>query len=79
MGWEHIEIPNGKLSLFCNAYITNKTAMNIICVHTPIITTLAFQRAYEPFEKYAVNVFAFDFSGEQEEALEIIGLPVNRL
>ena len=63
MSWEHIEIPNGKASLFCNAYITSKTAMNIICVHTPIITTLALQAAYEPFVKYGVNIFAIDFAG----------------
>ena len=68
MGWEHIKITNGEASLFCNAFITSKTAMNIMCVHTPIITTLALQRAYEPFEKYAVNVFAFDFSGTGKSA-----------
>ena len=63
MSWKHIEIQNGEISLFCNAYITSKTAMNIICVHTPIITTLALQAAYEPFIKYGVNIFAIDFSG----------------
>ena len=68
MGWEHIEIPNGELKLFCNANITSKTAMNIICVHTPIITTLALQKAYEPFEKYGVNVFAIDFAGTGKSA-----------
>jgi len=66
MGWEQIKIPNGEAGLFCNAYITSKTAMNIICVHTPIITTLALQRAYEPFIKYGVNLFAIDFSGTGE-------------
>jgi len=63
MAWEHTKISNGETELFCNAYITDKTAMNIICVHTPIITTLALQKAYEPFEKYGVNLFAIDFSG----------------
>ena len=63
MNWKHIQLPHEKSSLFCNAYITSKTAMNIICVHTPIITTLALQAAYEPFTKYDVNVFAIDFSG----------------
>ena len=70
MKWEHIEIPNGKTSLFCNAYITSKTAMNIICIHTPIITTLALQSAYEPFTKYGVNIFAIDFSGTGKSAGE---------
>lgn len=63
MSWEHIEIPNGKTSVFCNAHIKSKNAMNIIVTHTPIVTTLEMQQAYEPFEKYDVNVFAFDFSG----------------
>ena len=63
MSWEHIEIPNGEARLFCNTHIKSKTAMNIIVTHTPIVTTLEMQQAYEPFEKYDVNVFAFDFSG----------------
>lgn len=63
MGWEYIEIPNGQTYLFCNAYITSKTAMNIVVTHTPIVTTLEMQQAYQPFEKYNVNIFAFDFSG----------------
>ena len=63
MQWEHIKIPRGETDLFCNAYITGKSAMNIICVHTPIVTTLALQPAYEPFKKYGVNLFAIDFSG----------------
>jgi len=63
MGWEHIQILNGETRLFCNANITGKDAMNIICVHTPIISTLAVQPAYEPFVKYGVNIFAIDFSG----------------
>jgi len=66
MGWEHIKIPNGRTSLFCNSYIKNKAAMNIICVHTPIISTLALQKAYEPFINYGVNIFAIDFSGTGE-------------
>ncbi|MDR2183803.1 MAG: alpha/beta hydrolase [Clostridiales bacterium] len=61
--WEHIEIPSGGIGLFCNAYITNKTAMNIIVTHTPIVSTLDVQPAYEPLAKYDVNIFAFDFSG----------------
>jgi len=63
MGWKHIEIPNGEASLFCNAFIKSKTAMNIIVTHTPIVTTLDVQPAYEPLAKYGVNIFAFDFSG----------------
>ena len=72
MEWKHIEIPNGETALFCNAFITSKTAMNIICVHTPIITTLALQQAYEPFAKYGVNVFAIDFSGTGKSAGKVI-------
>lgn len=63
MSWKYIEIPNGETPLFCNAYVTSKTAMNIIVTHTPIVTTLEIQKAYRPFENYPVNVFAFDFSG----------------
>ena len=63
MSWEHIEISKGETNLFCNANINSKAAMNIICVHTPIISTLALQSAYEPFVKYGVNIFAIDFSG----------------
>lgn len=63
MSWKHIEISNREVHLFCNAYITNETAMNIIVTHTPIITTLEMQQAYEPLAKYGVNIFAFDFSG----------------
>ena len=66
MSWTHIQIPHGKTSLFCNAYITSADAMNIICVHTPIVSTLALQQAYEPFTKYGVNIFAIDFSGTGE-------------
>jgi len=63
MNFNHIEIPNGETNLFCNAYTTSKSAMNIICIHTPIITTVALQKAYEPFVKYGVNIFAIDFAG----------------
>jgi len=63
MAWQHIQIPNGEFNIFCNAYISDKNAMNIICVHTPIITTLALQQAYEPFVKHGANIFAIDFSG----------------
>jgi pimeloyl-ACP methyl ester carboxylesterase len=63
MVWKHIEIPNGETNLFCNAYITSKTAMNIIVTHTPIVTTLDVQPAYEPLTRHDVNIFAFDFSG----------------
>jgi hypothetical protein len=63
MNWEHIKIPNGDTSIFCNTYITNKTAMNIIVTHTPIVSTLEMQQAYEPLIEFGVNVFAFDFSG----------------
>ena len=63
MEWKHVQIPNGENSIFCNAYITEKFAINIIITHTPICTTLDIQPAYEPLTKYAVNVFAFDFSG----------------
>ena len=37
--------------------------MNIIVTHTPIVTTLEMQKAYEPLADYDVNIFAFDFSG----------------
>lgn len=63
MGWDSIEIVNGETNLFCNVYITSKTAMNIIVTHTPIVTTLEMQQAYQPLVKYGVNIFAFDFSG----------------
>jgi len=63
MSWKHFEIPNGEGLLFCNTYITDKTAMNVIVTHTPIITTLEMQQSYEPLAKYGVNIFAFDFSG----------------
>lgn len=63
MEWKHIEISNGECVIFCNAYITGKSAMNIIVTHTPIVTTLELQSAYEPLTKYHVNIFAFDFSG----------------
>lgn len=63
MEWTHIHIPNGETAIFCNAYIYEKTAMNIIVTHTPIVTTLEVQQAYEPLTAYGVNVFAFDFSG----------------
>lgn len=63
MTWEHILIPNEKTNIFCNTYITRKSAMNIIVTHTPVISTLDLQPAYEPLTKYEVNIFAFDFSG----------------
>lgn len=63
MGWEHFEIPNGDSNLFCNVYITSKLSMNIIVTHTPIITTLEMQQAYQPLTNWDVNIFAFDFSG----------------
>lgn len=63
MEWKHIQIPNGETDIFCNAYITDKSAMNIIVTHTPVTSTLEIQHAYEPLTKYSVNIFAFDFSG----------------
>lgn len=63
MEWKHIQIPNGETNIFCNTYITDKSAMNIIVAHTPITSTLEVQAAYEPLTKYSVNIFAFDFSG----------------
>lgn len=63
MEWNHIQIPNGDANLFCNCYVTGKSAMNIIVTHTPICTTLDVQSAYAPLTKYGVNIFAFDFSG----------------
>ena len=63
MEWRQISISNGEGNLFCNAYITEKEAMNIIVTHTPIVSTLDIQQVYEPFTKYGVNVFGFDFSG----------------
>ena len=35
--------------------------MNIIVTHTPIVSTLEMQPAYEPLTKYGVNIFVFDF------------------
>ena len=43
MEWNHIQIPNGDTNLFCNCYVTGKSAMNIIVTHTPICTTLDVQ------------------------------------
>lgn len=63
MKWEKIKISNDNISIFCNAYITNKTAMNIIVTHTPVVSTLEMKPVYEPLIKFGVNVFAFDFSG----------------
>lgn len=63
MEWKHIQIPNGETTIFCNAYITEKSAMNIIVTHTPIVSTLEVQPAYASLAKYGVNIFAFDFSG----------------
>lgn len=63
MKWKHIKITNGDTSIFCNTYITNKTAMNIIVIHTPVVSTLEILQAYEPLSEFVVNVFAFDFSG----------------
>lgn len=63
MKWEHIQIPRNETSLFCNAFITSKSAMNIIVTHTPIVTTLEMKKAYEPLSNRNVNIFAFDFSG----------------
>lgn len=63
MNWQHIKIPNGDINIFCNSFITGKSSMNIIVTHTPIVTTLEMQKAYEPLTQYNVNIFAFDFSG----------------
>lgn len=63
MEWNHTQIPNGDANLFCNCYVTGKSAMNIIVTHTPICTTLDIQSSYAPLTKYGVNIFAFDFSG----------------
>jgi len=63
MSWKHIEVPSGHASLFCNAYTSDDAAMNIIVTHTPIVSTVDVQPAYEPLAKYGVNIFAFDFSG----------------
>lgn len=63
MNWKHLSIPNGETTLFCNAYISGKDAMNIIVTHTPIVSTVDLQQAYEPLTAYGVNIFAFDFSG----------------
>ena len=59
-GWQAIYI-NDKI--FCNHYFTSADAMNIIITHTPIVSTLEMQQAYEPLKNYGVNIFAFDFSG----------------
>lgn len=63
MSWKHIKIPNGDTMIFCNSFITRKSSMNIVVTHTPIVTTLEMQKAYEPLAKHNVNIFAFDFSG----------------
>lgn len=70
MAWEIVKIKNVNNDLFCNAYITGKSAMNIIVTHTPIITTLEMQKVYEPLIKKDVNIFAFDFSGTGKSAGE---------
>lgn len=61
--WQKINIPNGNSFLFCNVYITSKSAMNIIVTHTPIVSNEAMKKSYEPLAEYGVNIFAFDFSG----------------
>ena len=65
MARRHIEIASssGGVNLFCNAFIADESAMNIIVTHTPIVTTLDVQPAYEPLAAKGVNVFAFDFAG----------------
>lgn len=63
MKWQQIKIPNEDINIFCNSYIVNKDAMNIIVTHTPIVSTIEMQRAYEPLVAFGANVFAFDFSG----------------
>lgn len=63
MEWKHIQIPNGDINIFCDAYIADQYAMNVIVTHTPITSTLEVKPAYEPLTKYPVNIFAFDFSG----------------
>jgi len=63
MKWQRIEISNGETTLFCNAFIADRAATNIIVTHTPIVSTLDVQPAYEPLAKYDINIFAFDFSG----------------
>ncbi|MCL2842164.1 MAG: alpha/beta hydrolase [Oscillospiraceae bacterium] len=62
MSWKQIEMPNGATNIFCNAYITGKTAMNIIVTHTPICSATLLQPALEPLTKHHVNIFHFDFS-----------------
>lgn len=66
MKWEQIKIPHEGSFIFCNTYITDASAMNIIVTHTPICSTLEVQPVYEPLTKYPVNIFAFDFSGTGE-------------
>ena len=62
MSWNQIEIPNGETNIFCNAYITSKTAMNIIVTHTPICSATLLQQALDPLTRHDVNIFHFDFS-----------------
>ena len=63
MSWQQFELFNGKHKLFCNSFITDASAMNIIMTHTPICSTLDIKAAYTPLTKYPVNIFTFDFSG----------------
>ena len=79
MNWKQIEILVGEGILFCNTYITSKTAMNIVVTHTPIITTLEMQQSYEPLAKYGVNIFAFDFLGTGKSSGNPKDFHVNRL
>lgn len=59
MSWNEHMIDN---EIFCNSYITSKSAINIIVTHTPIFSTTYIKEAYEPLAKYGVNIFAIDFS-----------------
>jgi len=66
-GWNQIFI-DGKL--FCNHYFSGKDAMNIVVTHTPICSATLVQPSVEPFTKYDVNIFHFDFAstGQSEGA-----------
>lgn len=63
MNWEQVYIKKGLKKIFCNQYITDKRAMNIIVTHTPIVCTYDLLKVYEPLTQHKVNVFAIDFSG----------------
>ena len=61
MEWNHIQIPNGDTNLFCNCYVTGKSAMNIIVTHTPICTSIYSRLTFQEREKAAETKKSFPF------------------